>query len=250
MVSLSNTCTVHFICQCFNLWSFLWLWLNAILLFISDKNFSAMSLDFLDFRVLIMNILCLFQCPCLTRTALAFKSPLSELSGKWCSHAMGLFCVFSIFSSRAEIKCMQSLSQIGVLQHNFGFWWCLLLHTELSGQKEMKNALSNVWHGLLWPGRHNSSSRCWSMGPSLSFMGLCAKAVPFLQLQGISQQVSHKPWVSAKTVCFLESAFSKWEEEILIASARYKWTDWESQGEGLYPSHPAQCGPEKYTVTN
>lgn len=121
MVSLSNTCTVYFICQCFNLWSFLWLWLNAILLFISDKNFSALSLEFLDFRVLIMNILCLFQCPCLTRTALAFKSPLSVLSGKWCSHAMGLFCLFSIFSSRAEIKYMQSLWQISVLQHNFGF---------------------------------------------------------------------------------------------------------------------------------
>lgn len=173
MVSLSNTCTVHFICQCFNLWSFLWLWLNAILLFISDKNFSAMSLEFLDFRVLIMNILCLFQCPCLTRTPLAFKSPLSDLSGKWCSHAMGLFCVFSTFSSRAEIKCMQSLWQISVLQHNFGFWWCLLLPTDISGQKEMKNDLSNMWHWVLWPGRH--SSRCWSI--SLFFESLCKSSV-------------------------------------------------------------------------
>lgn len=223
MVSLNNTCTIHFICQCFNLWSFLWLWLNAILLFISDKNFSAMSLEFLDFRVLIMNILRLFRCPCLTRTALAFKSPLSELSGKWCSHAMGLFCVFGIFSSYAEIKCMLGLWQIGVLQHNFGFWGCLLLRTELSGQKEMKNALSSVWGCVLWPGRHSSSSsRCWSMSPSLSFSGLCARAVPFSQLRGISQQVSHKPWAPAKRVCFPESAFSDWEEEISIASARYK----------------------------
>lgn len=248
MVSLNNTCTVHFICQRFNLWSFLWLCLNAILLFISDKNFSAMSLEFLDFRVLIMNILCLFQCPCLTRTALAFKSPLSELSGKWCSHAMGLSCIFSIFSSYAEIKFMLSLWQVGVLQHNLGFWWCLLLHTELAGQKEMKNALSSVWHWVLWPGRH-SSSRGWSMGPSLSFLCLYARAVPLLQLQGISQQVSHKPRVPAKRVCFLESAFSNWEEEILISSACYKWTDWQSLGEGIHPSHPAQCGPEKYPVT-
>lgn len=134
------------------------------------------------------------------------------------------------------------------IQHNLGFWWCLLLHTELAGQKEMKNALSSVWHWVLWPGRH-SSSRGWSMGPSLSFLCLCARAVPLLQLQGISQQVSHKPRVPAKRVCFLESAFSNWEEEILISSACYKWTDWQSLGEGIHPSHPAQCGPEKYPVT-
>lgn len=130
------------------------------------QELLCMSLEFLDFRVLIMNILCLFQCPCLTRTALAFKSPLSELSGKWCSHAMGLPCIFSIFSPCAEIKCMLSLWQISVLQHNFGFWWYLFLHTELAGQKETKNSLSSGWH---WPGRH-SSSKCWSVGASLSFL--------------------------------------------------------------------------------
>lgn len=143
MVSLNNTCTVRFICQCFNLWCFLWLWLYAVLVFIPDKNPSATSLEFLDFRVLIMNNLCLFQCPCLTRTTLAFKNPLSEISSKWCSRAMGLFWVFSIFSSYAEIKCMLGLWQIGVPRHNFGLWWRLLLRTELASQNEVKNALSD-----------------------------------------------------------------------------------------------------------
>lgn len=143
MVSLNNTCTVCFLCQCSNLWFFLWLWLYAILVFISDKNPSATSLEFLDFGVLIMNILCLFQCPCLTRTALAFKNTLSELSGKWCSHAMGLFWVFSIFSCYAKIKYMLGLWWIGVPLLNFGLWWPLDLCTELGGQNEVKNAPSN-----------------------------------------------------------------------------------------------------------
>lgn len=249
MVSLSNTCTVYFICQCFNLWSFLWLWLNAILLFISDKNFSALSLEFLDFRVLIMNILCLFQCPCLTRTALAFKSPLSVLSGKWCSHAMGLFCLFSIFSSRAEIKYMQSLWQISVLQHNFGFlMMSSASHRIIRPKGNKKCPLQCVTQVAL--ARQTQQQQQVLVHLFFFFWGLSERAVPFLQLQGISQQVSHKPWVSAKRVCFLESAFSSWEEEISIVSSRYKWTDWESLGGGLYPSHPVQCGPEKYTVTN
>lgn len=120
MVSLNNTCTIHFICQCFNLWCFLWLLLHTILVFISDKSPSTMSLEFLYFGVLIMNILWLLQCPCLTRMELAFKNTLSELSGNWCSYAMGLFWDFSIFCLYAEIKCTLGLWQISVLKHNVG----------------------------------------------------------------------------------------------------------------------------------
>lgn len=143
MVSLNNTCTIHFICQCFNLWCFLWLRLYAILIFISYKNPSAMLLEFLDFRVLPMNILCLFPCPCLTKTALAFKHSLSELSGKWCSHARGLVWVFGIFSSCEQIKGVLGSWQIGVPQSNLDLWWCSLLCTELVGQIGVKNVLSN-----------------------------------------------------------------------------------------------------------
>lgn len=142
--NLNNTCTIHFICQRFNLWCLLWLWLYAILVFTSDRNPSAMSLEVWDFRVLTMNILCLFQCPCLTRTTLAFKKPLSELSGKWCSHAMGLFWAFGIFSSYAEVKCMQGWWQIGVPQQ----FWSLVpsapLH-RISWPKWSKNSFFNRW---------------------------------------------------------------------------------------------------------
>lgn len=246
MVSLNNTCTVHFICQCFNLWSFLWLCLNAILLFISDKNFSAMSLEFLDFRVLIMNILCLFQCPCLTRTALAFKSPLSELSGKWCSHAMGLSCIFSIFSSYAEIKFMLSLGQVGVLQHNFGFWWCLLFHTELGGQKEMKNSLSSVWHWVLWPGTAAAGAGPWAhlslFCVSVQEQCLCCSSRTFPNRSLTSHEFLPKEFV------FLNQHFQTGKKKfglLLLATNGQTESPWER----LHPSHPVQCGPDKYPVT-
>lgn len=187
--NLNNTCTIHFICQWFNLWCLLWLWLYAILVFTSDRNPSAMSLEVWDFRVLTMNILCLFQCPCLTRTTLAFKKPLSELSGKWCSHAMGLFWAFGIFSSYAEVKCMQGWWQIGVPQPNFGLWCLPLLCTELAGLNEVKIASPTGDCWVLWPGKCSSSGERLSMNPPLFF---CARTVAFLQLRGISQQVSHK----------------------------------------------------------
>lgn len=84
---------------------------------------------------------------------------------------------------------------------------------------------------------------CLSMLPSL-FLGVSARAVAFPQLRGIFQHVPHEQWASAKRVCFPESAFSDWKEEIPIASA-HKWTDWESLGERLYPLHLIQCGSKK-----
>ena len=114
-------------------------------------------------------------------------------------------------------------------------------------KRKMPSPAGGCW--VLWPGRCSSSSRCLSVSPSL-FSGLCARAVAFLQLRGISQQVSHKQWVPAKRVCFPESAFSDQKEEIPIVSAHYKWTDWQSVGERFYPSRSFQCGPKKYIVIN
>lgn len=215
MVSLNNTCTIHFICQRFDLRCFLWLWLYAILVFTSDRNPSAVSLEVWDFRVLIMNILRLFQCSCLTRTALAFKKPLSELSGKWCSHAVGLFWAFNIFSSYAEIKCMQGWWQIGVPQHNFGLWWLPLLCTELAGLNEVKIASPTGDCWVLWPGRCSSSGECLSVNPSL-FSGLCVRTVAFLQLRGFPDRSLRSNELLPKEFVFLNHHFLTGEKKFQL----------------------------------
>lgn len=97
------------------------------------------SLEFFDFRVLIMKNFCLFQCPCLTRIVLAFKNSLSELSGKWCSHAMGLLWVFIIFSSYAEIKCMLGLWQIMVCCNIILVFGDVCSFTQISWSKWSEN---------------------------------------------------------------------------------------------------------------
>lgn len=251
MVSLNNTCTIHFICQCFNLWSFLWLWLNAILLFISDKNFSAMSLEFLDFRVLIMNILRLFRCPCLTRTALAFKSPLSELSGKWCSHAMGLFCVFGIFSSYAEIKCMLGLWQIAVLQHNFGFGDVCSFTQNYLAKRKWKTPSPVCDAGC--SGQADTAAAAADAGP-WAHPSLFRVSVQEQCLSRSSEAFPYRSLTSheflPKEFVFLNQHFQTGKKKFLLLLLATKWTYWESQGERLHPSHPLQCGPEKHTVTN